>query len=197
MLCLEWRVSLCFWRCSLHWRGLVPSSGDTGCPSQQLLAGLAAAGPPNQAEPPLQSWAHRMAGQSESRKVVEVLMDLLVSPQLLPCGQTPLRAGETGSAGAFCLIQWINTTRNFDYGARCYSCVDSRHFWFRIVVFSMLQTLVLTANLCFWVGWASTETKDWERFSFFTNWEKQMHSRRTWIPLMSQNREENLCFSVL
>lgn len=76
-------------------------------------------------------------------------MDLLVSLQLLPCGQTLQRVGETGSVGAFCLIQCINTIRSFDYGARCYSCVDSRHFWFRIVVFSMLQTLVLTANPCF------------------------------------------------
>lgn len=148
MLCLEWRVSLCFWRCSLHWRGLVPSTGDTGCPSKQLLGGWAAACPSNQAEPPCGA-GHTGWLADRKWRVVEVLMDLLVSPQLLLCGQTPHRAGETGSTGPFCLIQCINATKSCDCGASCYSCVGSRHFWLRIVMFSMLQNLALTANPCF------------------------------------------------
>lgn len=97
----------------------------------------------------LWSWAHRMAGR-QKEEGCGVLMDLLVSPQLLPCRQTTHRAGQTGSTGAFCLIQCINNTGSFDCGASWYSCVGSRHFWLRM--FSMLQTLALTANPRFWVG---------------------------------------------
>lgn len=125
--------------------------------------------------------------------------------------------GAHGSAGVTPAVpMWSNTTQSW-WNWICRSILpDTVHkhhqelwlwdkpsflCWFKAFLVENCHVFSVTNSspnskllLLSWV--TSTKTKDWERFSFFTKWEKEMHSRRTWIPLMSQNREEVLCFSV-
>lgn len=75
--------------------------------------------------------AHRTAGQSEGKRVMEV-----VSLQLLLCGQS--WCAKYGPARALCFTTVHIYHQELLTAESCYSWVGTKHFWLQIIMFSML-----------------------------------------------------------